>query len=356
MGSACGKVGPDNEEHASLMNINPVRNWVVKASVQKLISAIPGEPGFRVNETVTRMVRGGVANRVKTVKRFVYAMGNMHLLQDKTGFSFSGAKILEWGTGWHGIDLILFYLLGADKIVTLDHSCHLTLAAVQQQIVSLKREKKVWETSLGPKSLDRWEALETVSRQAGTLPDLLQFMGIAYHLHRNYPQIRPPRAYDDKFDLFYSNSVLQRIAEDDLNSGLSTLSMNHMKAGACFFHAVDQSDIHAMLHADRKLWRLAYLRYSDFFYNRIISCRFNNQNRLRESDFTNMFRQVGFHPVYLRSYYSREDLDRMKVSKPNDRFLGKSALDLAVSHTDFIGVVQKDQPHRTPAENYLIAC
>ncbi len=86
------------------------RDWRIKLLAQNLIGLLPGTLGFQLNESFVRLVRGGVGSRVDAPKRIIKGLENMALLYDKTEFTLSGKTVLEVGTGWHGIDLITFYL------------------------------------------------------------------------------------------------------------------------------------------------------------------------------------------------------------------------------------------------------
>ena len=100
--------------------------------------------------------------------------------------------------------------------------------------------------------------------------------------------IRAPDArvsVTEKIHLLSSESVLQRIPVDDLMKNFKSISKNLEATNAVSCHRTDQKDINAQEHVGTRLIKLDYLRHSDFFYNNVMSCRFNMQSQLRECDF-----------------------------------------------------------------------
>jgi len=143
----------------------------------------------------------------------------------------------------------------------------------------------------------------------------------------------PPKS----IDLFYSDSVLHRIPERDLALLLKDVGERLMRPGALCFHRTDQCDINSHPHIDPSLWRLAYLRYPDWYFDAIISGRFNSQNRLRESDFIALLESAGIWILFKDSVIHGEDLERMRTFKVADRFREKSLKDLATVRSTLIG-------------------
>jgi hypothetical protein len=92
----------------------------VKVAVQNALGLLPGPLGFKANEACVALLRGHV-DRTETSRRTIKGTANLALIRRETGIQFNGAKVLEVGTGWHGIDLVLFSLVGATHIYTVDH-------------------------------------------------------------------------------------------------------------------------------------------------------------------------------------------------------------------------------------------
>jgi len=235
-------------------------------------------------------------------------------------------SVVELGTGWHGADLILFYLLGARRIVTIDHHSHLKLPFILEHVKYL-RDAEVYNLLVEKGLLiDRLAYLEKLAVSVATLNELLDGLNIQYEIvsSKNYKNLK-----FEKVDLFYSQSVLHRIPAFHLKDLFSNISKS-MVEGGIVFNRTDQADINALGHADSELWALNYLKYSDFYFNNILSCRFNSQNRLRESDFLKIFINEGMQPIFIESYVLDSDLSRLRNMKLASRFSSRPLEDVAI--------------------------
>jgi hypothetical protein len=310
------------------------RDWRVKVAAQNVLGWLPGSLGFKANEASVRYLRGYV-DRTDTHKRIDKGISNLALIQRHTAVSFKGLTILEVGTGWHGIDLVLFNLVGARHIHTVDHHRHLTLQSLQThtpEILLPHYLERLSELAPGVRqrvAALKWEKWVTLDE---ALRDLSVTLWISRSCLTHGLDIAP-----ESIDIFYSDSVLHRIPEKDLASLLKDVGERLMRSGSVCFHRTDQCDINSQSHLDTNLWRLAYLKYPDWFFDTIISGRFNSQNRLRESDFIKLLEASGVHVVWKESVLHREDLERMRTFKVAERFRGKSLEDLATVRSTLIG-------------------
>jgi hypothetical protein len=309
-------------------------DWRLKVAVQNVLGALPGCLGFKANEACVRLLRGYV-DKTDTEKRTAKGIANLALIQQETEVSFNDMTVLEVGTGWHGIDLVLFSLVGARHIHTVDHHRHLTLQSLQRHtpgILSPQYLKRLSE--LAPDVRQRAAALKW--KEWGTLDEALRdlrvTLWISWSCLTNHFDIPP-----GSIDLFYSDSVLHRIPEKDLALLLKDVGERLMHPGGVCFHRTDQCDINSQPHIDPSLWRLAYLKYPDWYFETIISGRFNSQNRLRESDFIELLEAAGVRIVWKESVLHEEDLERMRSFKVAARFRGRSLEDLATVRSTLIG-------------------
>ena len=309
-------------------------DWRVKVAIQNLLGVLPGALGFKANEACVRFLRGYV-DRTDAKRRTEKGISNLALIRRETGASFDDATVLEVGTGWHGIDLILFNLTGAKHIYTVDHHQHLTLQSIQAHTPEI----------LSPQSLERLSELAPGVRQRASALDWRRWATLDEALRDlNVTALVSPSCLTGRLDIpshsidiFYSDSVLHRIPEGDLALLLQDVGQRLMRADGVFFHRTDQCDINSQSHIDPRLWRLAYLKYPDWYFNTIISGRFNSQNRLRESDFIKLLNSAGLRVCYKESVVQQEDIERMKTFTVAERFRGKSPEDLATVRSTLVG-------------------
>lgn len=312
-----------------------VRDYRVKLIAQKMISFLPGQLGFWTNEKVVRLTQGYLQEDYYK-KRIQKGMENMYLIQ-KHNFSFNNANILEMGTGWHAVDLTLFYLFGAKQIATIDHHCHLDIKVIDKVLKIITTENFIDKSQL--ENIDLWNSriqiLEEIRNDNLTLDSFLS--AIQCQFYKRTSANITDMSLEHKIDLWYSESVLHRIPVKPLEASIAYICRNLLAEKAYFFHRLDQKDINAQGHVDKSLWKFDYLKYSDFVYDNIISCRFNSQNRLRESDFVQLFKKNGLTVLDVQSYIKEEDLERMKNFTPAPKFEKYTLEDMATAASIIIG-------------------
>jgi hypothetical protein len=307
------------------------RNWRVKLLIQKLISVIPGNTGFKLNEFATQLSLGGIDERVSPNKRILKGIDNILFIRNHVpGFSLTNASVFEIGTGWHAIDLLLFFVLGTKHITTCDQHRHLNLANVLFSIQGFTEEVSDYIGEMEPGIKERINFLHRVAHDSENLDQLLEALNITYIVvqSKDYVKLEPPA---QPYDLFFSESVLQRVPHANVTTLCDVIS-KHSSTDCVAYHRLDQKDINAQQHVDTGLWRLYYLKYSDWFYQ-LISTRFNSQNRLRESDFLELFSGTGWSTIAVESGYFRKDVEKLKSFSVAKRFHGKNDLDLATIYS-----------------------
>ncbi len=310
-------------------------NWRVKLAVQNTLSFLPRNAGFKTNDLLTQFTRRDIGDRLDIKARFIKGINNINLLYvHANGFTLKDKTILELGTGWHGIDLVIFYLLGARNIITIDHHPHLTLANIVSSIAFLKNPECIrclGELALVP---ERVSLLEASVIQASSLSELLKLLAIDYRIVAS-AEYKHLTINQRPVHFFYSESVLQRIPEKHLQDLFHVVSSN-LSNDALIFHRTDQKDINAQKHVDTQLWALNYLQYSELFFNFFLSNKFNTQNRLRESDFIQLLGESGMIPIYLESYCRKDDIDKLRKFKVARRFKDKTTEDLSFRSSKII--------------------
>ncbi|WP_157678657.1 hypothetical protein [Oleiphilus messinensis] len=290
-----------------------------------------------MNEQLTRLIRGGaIESRVNFEARIRSGIENLELMQSTCGVRIRNKCILEWGTGWHGIDIILFYLAGAREIYTFDHHGHLSYPnfrkSIQQCLEHPDMLKLLGTESESAVHDERIAVLKRVYVDKAPNSELLKAFNVHYLIA---PDCSPERFNGPsvKIDIFYSNSVLQRIPESILVTNLQRLNKDWFSSDISFFHKLDLFDANALRHVDQSLWRLHYLYYSDFTFTKLISGRFNSQNRLRECEFIRLFEMLGLSARHIKSYIDREDVKRIAKHKLAARFKDYLPEELAVTHS-----------------------
>lgn len=316
-----------------------ISDWRVKTFGQKCLGLLPGDLSLRANEVIIRWLRGGGVDRVDFISRVNKGISNIDLVHARLGVDLSDATILQVGTGWHGIDLVLFFLGGARRIYTIDRYSFLTeseLTRTTERLCELVEEGGIssdGRSLLDPDRVARLEILVQRDTVSGSLFDELNIQPIVEPTEQ-WPCIFVPR---QSVDLFYSESVLQRIPTKELNHILAASSERWLDENGVFFHRTDQKDIHSQSRADENRWALEYLKYPEWFFNTVLNGELMYQNRLRESDFIELFEQNGLQVDYVESHCGPKDVRQVRKMRLPSRFEGYDAADLATRSSRFVG-------------------
>ncbi len=85
-----------------------VMDWKVKLIGEKICSFMPF--GYKLASTARNKL---VNTEVDCLERIDKGLDNLAMIRKLTGFDPENKKILEVGTGRHGIDCLILYVLGA---------------------------------------------------------------------------------------------------------------------------------------------------------------------------------------------------------------------------------------------------
>ena len=266
--------------------------YFAKHAGQKILGGIP--KGFLVQE----LVKGSIGHWKPVVtESFVQSRLEVKISRFNAAGIAPPEVVVEQGTAWLGLDLVLFHLAGARRIVTYD-----TMPWLREELLRYNARA----LSASAETVKRWRGTEpeAVDERAERLercvdrpwPALLESLGVTVRVTRSMDRSDlDPRSVD----LFYSDSVLQFVAPDDLET-LIAQARGFLKPSGVSFHHIDCSDSHA--EKDERIPPLAYLAWPEFVWKRMTSRYLNYQNRLRMPQFAAIFARHGLasrvsHPV-----------------------------------------------------------
>ena len=295
-------------------------SYLAKHAAQKVLGGV--RKGFLVQELVKRS-----AGHWKSIASRSFVQSRLEAKISR--FNAAGIAppevVVEQGTGWHGLDLVLFHLAGARRIVTYD-----TRPWLREEL--LRYNARVLVASAD--SVKRWSGTEpeAVEQRAtrleqsldSTWPELLDWLGVTVRVTRSMDRSDlDPRSVD----LFYSDSVLQFVAPDDLET-LIAQTRRFLKPTGVSFHVIDCRDSHAQ--KDNRIPSLAYLVWPEFVWKRLTSRYLNYQNRLRMPEFADIFARHGLPSQVTHPIVEGEDLEYARRHLAGDaRFGGMTVEEIA---------------------------
>src|SRR5207253_2918689 len=113
----------------------PRVTWRQKAAIQRAVANLPSSIGGRLYYALQRTVGG--LRHVDPEDRFRAALEMTRRLEAQ-GCSLVGSTVLEVGTGWRLNVPLALWLLGAERVVTVDIHRYLRLALVQKDLSALR--------------------------------------------------------------------------------------------------------------------------------------------------------------------------------------------------------------------------
>ncbi len=202
-------------------------------------------------------------------------------------------SMLEFGTGAHGIDLMIAYLLGINKIYTADINNHINpFFAHYSEIFNEYRDEfsKLCDMSVFDERLAK---LNEISDRSSFL-QLINCTFITFHEFRS--------GFGQHVDLWYSESNLQRIPSkhrrDTLKWAIEALSV----VGVAF-HRLDVGDIYTQPHFPfytRDISQFEFLTYNECIWKLINNDTYSIQNRYRVIQYGEIFELLWITSLQIR--------------------------------------------------------
>jgi len=302
-------------------------SWVTKALVQKIISFLP----FRhsINFFFQKHVTHGVELTDEYFSdRLIHARNHLKYFTELTGSEIP-SKTLELGTGWYPVIPIYFFLKGVNRIYTVDIADHIKRDYTKLTIKRFLSEIEAGRLSVENEQLvqERIEQLKSILKSE-SIPEqqLLYNLGIIVKIR----DARDSAFGVEVFDLIHSNNTFEHISETELKEILGEFN-KLLKKGGIMSHFIDMTDHFA--HFDKSISIYNFLRFSPSKW-RMIDNSIQPQNRLRVTDFENIYKELG---VDYKIVEIREgNVDELSQIPLHKTFSNYTKDNLAMSHCQFV--------------------
>jgi hypothetical protein len=300
-------------------------NWRIKALIQKGISVLPFS--HRLNLSAQRLFTvGRELPRELLMSRIEVADTHMSALERFGKISISDARILELGTGWYPIVPIALFLSGANEVHTTDIRKLYTRKSIDQTIRALLKinAEGEFESRLSRLKLDRIGVLNEALNKRN-VQSKLSTLSIA----SNSGEIEKVKFNCEKFDFIVSNNTLEYVPAEKVNGlfrRLSQLCENETILSL----SIDLSD--EFSYSDPTLHRLNFLKFTSRKWKRI-TCKLNQTNRLRYSDFKQSFSTYFQLLDEQKICISEQELSKLNIHSDFEKC---SKEDLRVTHSHSI--------------------
>lgn len=314
-----------------------MKKWMMKAVVQKTISFLP--KSHRINYLFQKYVTKGVnLSDDYFYDRLGHARDHLKSFQ-----KYSDKKIpqscLEIGTGWYPIVPISFFLVGVDKIYSVDISL----------LISKERLKKTINKIVECNETERLknyidflpEKFEIITKLLSeydkfTLEEVLQRLNITYLIE----DARKLSLPDNSIDLVNSNNTFEHIYPNIIIPILKEFNRVVKKQGGVMSHFIDMSDHFA--HFDKSINIYNFLQFSDNQW-KWIDNSIQPQNRLRIYDYKQIYSDLRI--LISEESYRAGDINELKLISLADKFANRPLEEIAKSHCQFISHWEQSTSH-----------
>lgn len=305
-----------------------MKKWKQKAIVQKTISYLP--LSSKINYIFQKYVTKGV-NLVDNYfyDRLGHAREHIKAFQNYSDKSIPHA-CLEIGTGWYPIVPVSFFLIGSDKIFSVDISF-----LTSKERLQITLQKFVECNNLGQLKNyinflpDRYHTITKLLNDYDkfSLDEILQRLNITYLIE----DARKLSLPDNSIDLVNSNNTFEHIYPDNLIPILKDFIRVVKNKGGVMSHFIDMSDHFA--HFDKSINIYNFLQFSDIQW-KWIDNSIQPQSRIRVYDYKQIYEDLKI-PISEESF--REgNLNELKSIRLAKKFKKHQLNEIAISHCHFI--------------------
>ncbi len=261
--------------------------WKLKALLQNSIARLP-EPWSQACYYAVQCAAGSF--RHPTVSVYSQAANRLRFYIERHGGRIDGATFLEVGTGRNLTLPVLLWLMGAERVYTVDLHRYLRMPIVRLDLQALAAS-----TVVPGCQLDRLDKLREFLSTQWQLSALMDLCAIDYSAPADAARLKLP---DASIDYHVSRTVFEHIPAKDLERILIE-SGRLLRPDGLAIHLVDYSDHFS--HSDAAISAINFLQYDDQDWARLAGNSFMYMNRLRADDYPSIYATAGQAIVSIES-------------------------------------------------------
>ena len=298
--------------------------WVAKAAVQGTISLVPR------GEEINYFLQRNVSRRLPRVgdefdMHAKHAAQHLAILEQlRPGLDRSTLRCYEFGAGWDLIEQITMWALGIDEQTILDIRPNIKVDLVNRTIHEIATNSARVEDALGCRlrPVDGGPIASTA--------DLPKRFGITYLAPADARSVPLP---DGSIDFVTSTETLEHIPPQVI-AGILRETRRLLAHDGLISSLIDMKDHYHYIDAAVSTYN--FLRYPPWAW-RLLNPGLQPQNRLRHSEYRQLFTDAGYEIVFDESEPPTDDelheLQQMRIASEFARF---SWSDLGTKETHLV--------------------
>lgn len=294
-------------------------HWKLKAKIQNAISRLPPSVSYEIYYWVQRSF--GAWGSFDTSSRLKAGIDMWNKIQEQ-GRNPSGKVFLEVGTGRVPLAPLAYWLMGAEKTITIDVNPYVKQELIAESIRHISTNKDEIINLFGPLlNQERFHSLlEFCGASQRPLSAYLDFFKVDYIASGNAADTHLP---SQSIDFHTSYTVFEHIPEDVLKKILKE-GNRIIKEDGLFVHQIDYGDHFS--YSDKNISLINFLQYSDAEWEGYAGNRYMYMNRLRHDDFIKLFESAGQRIITAKPKVDQRVQALLKSGKMplNERFSSKT--------------------------------
>jgi len=279
-------------------------HWRIKAHILAVLSRIPAGSAL-----YHALQRAAGTNRLSPCEGVGRALELVEMTREAGG-RIDGSVVLEVGTGWRPFVPMVFHLLGAERIVSLDINPWLNHAYALETARVLEGQLPRISAATGLDYSVLQDRYRRATASQKTLPQLLSSWGIDYHCPGD---ARATGLAEKSVDIVVSSNVLEHIPLA-IQRDIHHESMRVLVPGGLLVHRFNPGDHYA--HGKTSLHTANFLQFSERDWHWYGGSGLAYHNRLRASDYDAMFDEVGCEVRVRRTRVDEHALTELQAGRP----------------------------------------
>jgi Methyltransferase domain len=296
--------------------------WTTKAKIMGLCETLPqGDTIYKFLQKKFGRLDGNPWSRLVTQREMA-----QWLLAES--LEIEGKTFFEVGTGHVPIVPIGFFLMGSQKVITVDLNRRIDpeifTDALRWIANNTEKVRELYKDVVSDRLLK--ERLNIITSNTEDPDTFMSLANIVYLAPADATQVDLP---DEIIDYHISNTVLEHI-EPQIIAKIFVEALRIMKKDGFALHFVDLSD--HFQHQDSSITKINFLQYSEEEWLKIAGNQFAYCNRMRKSGYLDIFNQSGLEIVKDDSLVDSDSLQSINNGFPiSDSVLYKENNDLCVT-------------------------
>jgi len=306
-------------------------DWRIKAAIQNTLARLPPRLSYSAYYWLQR--RYGALRQINPRSQIQAAIQIAHAIQENGG-SLPGKTCMEIGTGRRLNLPLVMWLLGTDRVITVDLNNYLKYELIADDIVYIQSNTdQVLQNFDGlDYQASRLSQLLEFDTRKQSLDDLLTLANIHYEAPAD---ARNLTLKENSIHYHVSSNVFEHIPREILVEILCEGSRIMSEQGL-FVHCIDHSDHFS--HIDKTVLAVNFMQYNDRQWDRLAGNRYMYMNRLQVDDFEDIFSECDHEVLQVKAEPDSAILQKLHSSaiSLNIRFANKPAETLATLSSMFV--------------------